>query len=70
MVLSVPFIDVTVSISGLALQDDLLISYDPTFMKTWPISYQLSRWEKVHFVDVVWLFLYAAVYIWGSDGVF
>jgi len=22
------------------------------------------------FVDVVWLFLYAAVYIWGSDGVF
>jgi cytochrome c oxidase subunit 3 len=23
-----------------------------------------------HFVDVVWLFLYAAVYWWGSDGVF
>nr|XP_031857137.1 uncharacterized protein CI109_007459 [Kwoniella shandongensis]KAA5524208.1 hypothetical protein CI109_007459 [Kwoniella shandongensis] len=23
-----------------------------------------------HFVDVVWLFLFAAVYIWGSDGVF
>jgi cytochrome c oxidase subunit 3 len=23
-----------------------------------------------HFVDVVWLFLYASVYWWGSDGVF
>jgi cytochrome c oxidase subunit 3 len=23
-----------------------------------------------HFVDVVWLFLYAAVYWWGSEGVF
>lgn len=23
-----------------------------------------------HFVDIVWLFLYAAVYWWGSDGVF
>ena len=23
-----------------------------------------------HFVDVVWLFLYAAVYWWGSDGIF
>ncbi|RYE27627.1 MAG: hypothetical protein EOP45_00280 [Sphingobacteriaceae bacterium] len=24
----------------------------------------------ITFVDVVWLFLYAAVYWWGSDGVF
>ena len=31
------------------------------------VGFEAAAWYW-HFVDVVWLFLFAAVYIWGSAG--
>ena len=32
------------------------------------LGFEFAAWYW-HFVDVVWLFLFAAVYVWGSWGV-
>ena len=32
------------------------------------LSFEFAAWYW-HFVDVVWLFLFASIYVWGSWGV-
>jgi cytochrome c oxidase subunit 3 len=31
------------------------------------LGFEFAAWYW-HFVDVVWLFLFAAIYVWGSAG--
>lgn len=31
------------------------------------LGFELAAWYW-HFVDVVWLFLFAAIYVWGAGG--
>lgn len=39
--------------------------YEATFTRTQHFGFEAAAWYW-HFVDVVWLFLYVAVYLWGS----
>lgn len=39
--------------------------YDSTFTRTQHFGFEAAAWYW-HFVDVVWLFLYVSVYLWGS----
>jgi len=41
--------------------------YGGQFTPTQHVGFEAAAWYW-HFVDVVWLFLFAAIYIWGSAG--
>lgn len=43
----------------------LIRAYKGHFTKTHHVGFEAAAWYW-HFVDVVWLFLFAAVYIWGG----
>ena len=42
-------------------------AYAGHFTPTQHVGFEAAAWYW-HFVDVVWLFLFAAIYIWGSAG--
>ena len=45
----------------------LLRVYWGQFTTTQHLGFEFAAWYW-HFVDVVWLFLFAAIYVWGSGG--
>ncbi|WP_375458778.1 cytochrome c oxidase subunit 3 [uncultured Enterovirga sp.] len=45
----------------------LLRMYWGQFTPTQHLGFEFAAWYW-HFVDVVWLFLFAAIYVWGSGG--
>ena len=45
----------------------LFRAYRHQFTPTRHLGFEFAAWYW-HFVDVVWLFLFAAIYVWGSGG--
>jgi len=43
----------------------LIRTYNGDFTPEAHIGFEAAAWYW-HFVDVVWLFLFAAVYVWGA----
>ncbi|MDP4595055.1 MAG: cytochrome c oxidase subunit 3, partial [Beijerinckiaceae bacterium] len=45
----------------------LIRAYKGHFTQHQHLGFEFAAWYW-HFVDVVWLFLFAAVYVWGNHG--